>query len=398
MQPSSRTRMFRKDLRSLSPLLLSVATFILLCSSSTANSDWVHPTIAASLEEARKWAHATYSNQQDVEWEACNVSTSLGFLRSHLRSFLVDESGTGLSRQPLRYSFYVKNVLQPYRSLLSEANAPTTSFCNFHRDYADCKDPNWKNCEWVPEIAVCLPNSDGSTEGTCASCLILNSSIEYRGLKDEASILDLNATCDPVSSRGPKPAPPREKNTTNEARWLRWFLESSYVFEGKKVGDGCSARPALSKARAYVELLMKAHFGPRKEDANVSLATPGKEGGEEERLYEAVRGEMNDEKNKDLYEETFDGIKEGEELFGEVYCSSEEGLVCVKGNCVKCGDEDVERNEELSEACNPGKGEGHRKGGGGSSGAQGGGQMSSELTAAAVGLLLLSTLFGNFRW
>jgi hypothetical protein len=55
---------------------------------------------------------------------------------------------------------------------------------------------------------------------------------------------------------------------------LRWFLESSYVFEGKKVGDECSARAELSKARAYVELLMKAHFGGKKEDANVSLATP----------------------------------------------------------------------------------------------------------------------------
>jgi hypothetical protein len=68
---------------------------------------------------------------------------------------------------------------------------------------------------------------------------------------------------------------------------------------------------------------------------------------------------------------------------------------------VKCGDEGVKWNAELSEACNPGKGGGGRKtgggGGGGSSGGPGGGQQSSELTVGVVVGLIVSTLFGNFR-
>jgi hypothetical protein len=94
-------------------------------------------------------------NQSDV----CNASPYLGYLRSHLKHFF----GTSLSAQPLFYSFYVENVLPPYRSRLEEASAPT---------------------------AV-----------------------------------------------------------------------QSFVFEGKKVGDGCSASPALSKARFHFDNLMKATFG-----------------------------------------------------------------------------------------------------------------------------------------
>jgi hypothetical protein len=107
-----------------------------------------------------------------------------------------------------------------------------------------------------------------------------------------------------------------------------------------------------------------------------------------------VREEMNDEKNKDLYEGKLKWIKEGRDTFEEIYCSREDGLVCMWGKCVKCVDEDVKSNEELSEACNPGEERGHRKKG--SSGAQGG-QQIQEFTAVILGLLV-STLFGNFWW
>jgi hypothetical protein len=43
-------------------------------------------------------------------------------------------------------------------------------------------------------------------------------------------------------------------------RYLRWFLESSYVFEGKKAGEDCTGNPGLSKARAYLEVVMKKHL------------------------------------------------------------------------------------------------------------------------------------------
>jgi hypothetical protein len=92
------------------------------------------------------------------------------------------------------------------------------------------------------------------------------------------------------------------------------------------------------------------------------------------------------------WEEKLAAIQEGEELVGEVFCSEEEGLVCVG-----CGDAEVKRNADLREACHPEKAGGHRKvGGGGSAGARDGKQMSSH-SIAAVGLLL-STQFGNFRW
>jgi hypothetical protein len=119
-------------------------------------------------------------------------------------------------------------------------------------------------------------------------------------------------------------------------------------------------------------------------------------------IYKAVNEKMNDEKNKDLYEEKLKGIKEGkEDTFEEIYCWREEGLVCMRRKCVKCVDEDVKRNEELSEACHPGEeGGGHRKKGSsgkGSSGGQGGGQQIQEFAAVILGLLV-STPFGSFGW
>jgi hypothetical protein len=339
---------------------------------------------------------ATSSTEKGEESDVCNAFPYLSYLRSHLKEFLQ----TDLSAYPLEYSFYVKNVLPPYRSRLSEASAPTTSFCYLEKYFQDCTGKEaGESCPIVKDVAVCLPNSDTSTEGKCVSCRNshLQTAIQNGALKDEARIRHLNATCEP-KSRGPNPVPQRN---TNEARWLRWFLESSFVFEGQKAGDNCSAWPGLSKARYHLDLLMKAHFGEKK-DGGISLTTPGKETKEEETAYEGVRRELKDKKN--FYEDKLGGIEAEKQLFWEVYCSREEGLVCMGGKCVKCGDEGMEEDGELMEVCGlkKGGGGGGGKGGGAppsdeSSGAQGGGQLSSELAAAVVGIVV-STLLGNFRW
>jgi hypothetical protein len=167
------------------------------------------------------------------------------------------------------------------------------------------------------------------------------------------------------------------------------MLESSFVFEGKKAGEDCSASPGLSKARYHLDLLMKNHFGGRK-NGSVSLTTPGKEGKEEEAAYKGMRKELNDKKN--FYEDKLRAIEGGKISLGEVYCSREGGLVCLEGKwkCVECGDEDVKKNAELREVCGlkeeeggwNGKGE---KKGGGSSGVQGGQQKSEFIAAVGSG-------------
>jgi hypothetical protein len=123
------------------------------------------------------------------------------------------------------------------------------------------------------------------------------------------------------------------------------------------------------------------------------LASPWKEGPEEEAKYEGVVGELNADEG--WWEEKLVGIEDGKWSFGEVYCSREEGLVCSEGSCVDCGDERVKNNTQLREACHPEEdGGGRKKGGGGGSSGPKGGQQSSKFTAVILGLLL-STLF---RW
>jgi hypothetical protein len=316
-------------------LLLSVSFFILLWSSPMAATAALDPqTVEPSKEEARRWMVATKSREKQEESDACNASPYLSYLRSQLQE-LFELRKEFLSAEPLAYSFYVKNVLQPYRSLLPEANAPSTSFCYLDKNFFDCS----KRCPLTWDPLVCLPNSDSSTEGTCVGCRHLNTAIQAGALKDEASIRHLNATCDPIRSRGPKSAPQRK---TNEARWLRWLLESSFVFEGQKAGANCSAGPGLSKARYHLDVLMRKQFGARKDDDDLTLTTPGKEGPEEELKYERVREELNrDEQQRKLYEQKFEGIIHESGWFPEVFCSREEGLVCMGGKCVECGDEGV---------------------------------------------------------
>jgi hypothetical protein len=263
--------------------------------------------------------NATLSTEKREKSLPCKVFPFLGYLRSHLHLFLkeTDEEGKAevrLSNQPLLYSFYLQNVLEPYRSHLAEASAPSTSFCYLER--VSCKPkPNEIGCDPATDPLVSLPNSDATSVGKCVFCSDLQLAIQAGSVKDEASIRDLKATCHPISSRGPNPSP--ERKTKDDVRWLRWFLQSSYVFEGKKVGEKCSASPALIKVRFHLELLMGKQLDGRRD--NVSLAAPGKEGGEkEERRYEGVfNEEMNDDEGRrKWWGEKLGGIQ----TFGEVFC------------------------------------------------------------------------------
>jgi hypothetical protein len=85
---------------------------------------------------------------------------------------------------------------------------------------------------------------------------------------------------------------------------------------------------------------MGKHFNKR---SNMSLATPGMEDGKEVELkYEGVRGEFNDEKNKEFYAQKLKEISKGKNTF------EEEGLVCTVRSCVGCGDAEVKRNADCS--------------------------------------------------
>jgi hypothetical protein len=397
--PSSTMRMlFRIHLLSLSTLL----SLILLSTSLTVTSAR-DPRINASIEEARRWIETSKSREVQEEFLPCNVSPSLGYLRAQLHQLFLLPSvfdETHLSAQPLHYSFYLQHILQPYRSLLSEANAPSTAFCYANKPMLRCwtKEGRLVGCESLGlDTAVCLPNSDESTEGSCVSCKVephLSTALQAGKLSDAASIAHLKTTCNP---KRPTTVPwrnPREKDR-QEARWLRWFLQSSFVFEGKKVGVECSASPAMSKARSYVDVLMGKHFGRNTSEGNVDLATPGTDEGKEDELkYEGVRRELNDEKNKEFYKEKLKGIQDGKHTFQEIYCSREEGLVCVlqpkqcrdcskeevMGSCRSCGDEEVKKNAELREACHP------ANAGGGSTGAHEGKQIE-EFAAVILGLV-----------
>jgi hypothetical protein len=328
---------------------------------------------------------------------------------------------------PLDYSFYLQNVLPPYRSRLSEANASTTSFCYLdnkickYGEYVrQCRRDDFRNV--YRDAAVCFPNSDATRQGTCVSCTDLQAEIEKGGLKDAGSIGYLMDTCEPRTRRGPKREPwrsanPYKKNTTEEVRWLRWFLESSYVFQRKKVGDDCTASQWLNKARAYLNVTVKKHFGKLNISGTLSLTVPGKETKEEEAAYEEVRADLFGKQWKWWGKKMFKNIKTGVKhwYFEEVYCSREEGLVCVDGKCKDCGDEEVGKTE----ACHPDKEgvlrpededeereegsststEGHSSATGKENSAGGGqdGQRSSEVSVI-LGIVFCSSIVGSFRW
>jgi hypothetical protein len=124
--------------------------------------------------------------------------------RSHLTLMLVqgDENPTQLRTrstvestakmllsQPLLYSFYVQNVLQPYRSRLAEANSSSTSFCSLDKAVQQAAEgPPYR------DSAVCFPNSDARTEGVCISCgPDLKAELEKGRLNDGDNIAALMA-------------------------------------------------------------------------------------------------------------------------------------------------------------------------------------------------------------
>jgi hypothetical protein len=88
---------------------------------------------------------------------------------------------------------------------------------------------------------------------------------------------------------------------------------------------------------------MRKHFGKWNHNGNVSLTTPGKEGKEDEIAYEAAKADVTDKRQEFFKEKlkktvAYDNQKDS---FEKVYCSMEEGLVCMNGSCRDCGDEEV---------------------------------------------------------
>jgi hypothetical protein len=159
--------------------------------------------------------------------------------------------------------------MEPYRSRLPEANALSTSFC-----YVD------EFSTGEEDIAVCLPNSDSSSEGSCVSCIsyhYLKTAI-YNGtlLKDEASIAIVKSTChlkrdpDMPQKLARMRSTRRRKADPSGGSWSR---ASSLI-----VG-----RPGMSAARSYLDILLKAAFGA---DAagnfSLILTSPELEEGNEE--------------------------------------------------------------------------------------------------------------------
>jgi hypothetical protein len=91
--------------------------------------------------------------------------------------------------------------------------------------------------------------------------------------------------------------------------------------------------------------------------------------GEDEKLYEEVKAELMSGKHKEWWEDKLKGLSEWKKTYEEVYCSREDGLVCVEGKCKDCGVEEVRKKEDLDEACHPleigGRRGGRQEGGGG---------------------------------
>jgi hypothetical protein len=75
-------------------------------------------------------------------------------------------------------------------------------------------------------------------------------------------------------------------------------------------GDNCSATPELSQGRFHLDVLMKKHFGKRKLSLDSGWMDDGEE--EDERLYEGVRAELTDDKQRKFYEKKLMGIENNE--------------------------------------------------------------------------------------
>jgi hypothetical protein len=353
---------------------LVIFTLTVVNLSATPTSAVVHPMYNA-FADAKKWLDSSELTEKKTELDVCNASPYLSYLRSHMNLLFVDPDRRPYDRielprrnvedvlhdhyrsidtQPLLYSFYVQTVIEPYRSRLAEVEAPSTSFCYLDKKVTDDCSADGRFCNHHWESGVCFPDSDATTEGKCVSCAHLNKQIENGTVKNETSIGHLNATCDP-RSREPNGVPGRE----HQVKWLRWVLESSFVFEEKKAGGKCFAEPGANKARAYLQVLMKKHFGKMNVSGSLSLTTPGLEGPEDEIAYKAATVEMT-QKHGRWYAEKVKGLWNEPDAYFRTFCSREEGLVCVpiKGevnmfSCRDCGDEEVKKYKDLMEACHP---------------------------------------------
>jgi hypothetical protein len=250
LQIKPSTEMFRNHLVSLSTVLLSFFV-ILLSTSSTRVSAW-DPRIHASIEDAKKWISSSESTEAKTPDAPCNVSPSLGYLRSRLKLLIIKDKPLNrwgkyvhrhkfregeevqvLAAQPLIYSFYVKNVLEPYRSRLPEADATSTTFCYLDEIIVDCKDPEHMKgtrhacTAGTRDVGVCLPNSDSTTEGKCVSCYNLTSVIENgTSIKNADTLGYLNDTCEPSRHGGPNRV--LRKNMIMELRRQSGILGGSW--------------------------------------------------------------------------------------------------------------------------------------------------------------------------
>jgi hypothetical protein len=214
----------RIHLLSLSTLLLSVS-FILLSTSPTATTFDINPSPASawdprilnSIVGVTNWIFHSKSivRRKSSSAAPCNAPPYLSYLRSHVQLLLIpthnphdpnnkhggrfslDEAVELLALQPLVYSFYVKNVLEPYRSKLAEANTPSTSFCVLGSVFLDSR---WDREHgtwyiWTRDANVCMPNSDNATEGKCVGCSRFKTDTEKRNITDELTLGYLRSAC-----------------------------------------------------------------------------------------------------------------------------------------------------------------------------------------------------------
>jgi hypothetical protein len=237
-------------------------SFILLSTTPTASppaSTW-DPRLLHSIEEAANWIHTYQSVEKNAPGEPCDAPPSLSYLRSHIKHLLLVH--------------------------------PTEFFGE----------------EELTSVEQTLKMRNATTEGRCVYCTVLQEEITNGTLnKNETTIGYLNDTCDP-SPHEPKRAPwPWVYGI--DTRYLRWFLESSFVLEKKKVGDITALRARSWAKSVLIWMFLWENTGKRNHNGNVSLTTPGKEGKEDEIAYEAAKADVTDKRRKEFFEEKLKQIE-----------------------------------------------------------------------------------------
>jgi hypothetical protein len=181
--------------------LMSVS-FILLSTTPTATtasppaSTW-DPRLLHDIEEAANWIDTSESVEKKAPGEPCDAPPSLSYLRSQIKHLLVyrsqrERGSENASTKPWKSS---SNSLSstPSTSRTSSIptvpNSPKQTFLD--QQFEECVDP--ENCicsgTWdMWDTAVCLPNSDTTTEGRCVYCTVLQEEITNGTLKSETTI------------------------------------------------------------------------------------------------------------------------------------------------------------------------------------------------------------------